>query len=81
MQNLGSALLIPECDFVLLLRDKSLPQGFVNEYNFTTTKEAMGTEVPRGENRHFLVFSFQIKFSKVTTVLSNTHTVKRPLIC
>lgn len=81
MQSLGSALLIPQCDSELLLGDKSLPQGFVNEYNFTTTKEAMGTEVPRGENRHFLVFSLQIKFSKVTTVLSCRHTVIRTLIC
>lgn len=81
MQNLGSALLIPQCDSELLLGDKSFPQGFANEYNFTTTKRPWELKFLEGKTGTFLFFSFQIKFSKVTTVLSNRHTVKRPLIC
>lgn len=80
MQNLGSVMLIPQRDLELLLGDGSLPQGFVNEYNFTATKEAMRTEVPRGENSTFFFLPSKSNFLKSPLFFSNRHTVMRALI-
>lgn len=64
MQNLGSALLIPQCDSELLLGDKSFPQGFANEYNFTTTKRPWELKFLEGKTGTFLFFPSKSNFLK-----------------
>lgn len=79
MQNLGSVMLIPQRDLELLLGDGSLPQGFVNEYNFTATKEAMRTEVPRGENSTFFFLPSKSNFLKSPLFFfQQTHSYEGP---